>query len=149
MSIDFIPSVGQVLMCDYESDGFIRPEMQKIRHCVVVSPRYRRHTGCCLVVPFSTVEPEKVEPYHYKIPRGSYGCFDDTKDSWAKCDMLTHAAFARLERPRLQGRFSTVMLTRSHLSAIKRSVLCALGVIELQWVSDGATVKFALDMRPL
>src|SRR5438270_104042 len=115
MAIDFIPDVGQVLMCDFASDGFIRPEMQKIRHCVVVSPRYRRHTGCCLLVPFSTVAPQKAEPYHYMIPRGSYGCFDAGVDSWAKCDMLTHAAFARLERPRLQGRYSSIIMRPDHV----------------------------------
>ena len=58
-------------MCDFTT-GFKVPEMVKRRQVVVVSPRYRRHTGLCLVVPFSTVAPNEIEPHHYEIPSGTY-----------------------------------------------------------------------------
>jgi mRNA interferase MazF len=127
MPINFIPALGQILMCDFASDGFIRPEMLKIRHCVVVSPRYRRHTGCCLIVPLSTVEPEQIELHHHRIPCGKYQCLDLARDSWVKGDMLTHAGFARLERPKERGRFANVSLQDDDLQAVRRVVLCAVG----------------------
>ena len=45
MAINFTQKRGTVLMCNF--DGFKKPEMVKRRHVVVVSPRYRRHTGLC------------------------------------------------------------------------------------------------------
>ena len=95
MAIKFVPELGQVLMCDFAT-GFVRPEMQKIRHCVVVSPRCRRHTGCCLVVPLSTAAPRVIEPYHYRITPDKYSFFKAEEEIWAKADMLTHVAFTRL-----------------------------------------------------
>jgi len=131
MPINFIPEAGQILMCDFESDGFIRPEMQKIRHCVVVSPRYRRHTGCCLVVPLSTVCPDDVELYHHRIPAGTYQALDAERDSWVKGDMLTHAAFGRLDRPYENGRRARVVLNAEDLRAIRKAILAAVGLVEL------------------
>ena len=103
MPINFAPTLGQVLMCDFT--GFVAPEMQKKRHCVVISPRYRRHTGCCLVVPLSTMKPQRVEPYHYMIPANRYPYFTKDQDIWAKADMLTHAAFRRLDRVLEHGKY--------------------------------------------
>jgi len=54
MPINFHPKRGTVPMCDYTT-GFKAPEMVKRRQVVVVSPRYRRHTGFCIVVPLGTV----------------------------------------------------------------------------------------------
>jgi uncharacterized protein YifN (PemK superfamily) len=71
--INFHPKRGTVLMCDFTR-----------RPVVVVSPRYRRHTGLCLVVPFSTVRPLDVEPHHLEFPGGSYYFFDPVKSTWAK-----------------------------------------------------------------
>ena len=96
-------------MCDFRT-GFKPPEMVKLRHVVVVSPRYRRHTGLCLVVPFSTVPPYVVEPHHYEIPIGSYDFFGPTKTTWAKCDMLTCVCFERLDRLLLYGRYQAPQL---------------------------------------
>lgn len=126
-----MPDPGQILMCDFDSEGFIRPEMQKIRHCVVVSPRYRRHTGCCLIVPLSTVAPEIVEPYHYRIMLGRYQCLSPEVASWVKADMLTHAAFARLDRPKENGKFARIMLTDEDFEHTRVAVLNAIGLPHL------------------
>ena len=124
MPIDFLPLRGQILMCDY-TNGFIRPEMQKVRHCVVISPQ--RRTGTCLVVPLSTVPPEIVEPYHYMIPRHIYPCLECGTDVWAKGDMLTHAAFARLDRPKENHRFASRSLRPDHLECVVAAALAAIG----------------------
>ena len=124
MPINFLPKRGQILMCDY-TKKFIEPEMQKVRHCVVVSPE--RRTGSCLVVPLSTVPPQNVQLYHYKIPRGVYPCLECGTDVWVKGDMLTHASFARLDRPKENGRFASVHLRTVHLEAVVNAVLAAIG----------------------
>jgi len=64
-------------MCDFT--GFKPPEMVKKRPVVILSPRYRRRTGLCIVVPFSTVEPELIEPHHHRIPAGTYNFLDPVK----------------------------------------------------------------------
>src|ERR1700674_5272188 len=104
MPINFHPRRGTVLMCDFTT-GFQAPEMVKRRQVVVVSPRYRRHTGLCLVVPFSMVPPFEAEPHHYEIPPGRYDFFDRVEPVWAKCDMLTCVCFERLDRLLLYGRY--------------------------------------------
>jgi uncharacterized protein YifN (PemK superfamily) len=123
MPIQFNPRRGQILMCDFT--GFIRPEMQKVRHCIVVSPE--RRSGTCIVVPLSTSEPRPVEAHHYKIPRNVYPCLECGVDVWAKADMLTHASFARLDRPKEQGRFASRFLFPDDLQGVVDAVLAAIG----------------------
>jgi uncharacterized protein YifN (PemK superfamily) len=71
MSINFAPKAGQVLMCNFGMAS-VPPEMGKIRHVVVLSPRRRRNSGTFLVVPLSTVAPNPIEPYHYRIRANKY-----------------------------------------------------------------------------
>ena len=78
-------------------------------------------------MPLSTVAPHEVEPYHHRIVCGAYRCLDLAVDSWAKCDMLTHAAFARLDRPFQDGKRSRISLKAEDFLAIKKAVLCAIG----------------------
>src|ERR1035437_920199 len=131
MGIKFIPKPGQVLMCDFASNGFIRPEMQKVRHCVVVSPRYRRHTGCCIIVPFSTVVPDPVEPHHYKIPADKYSFFRPGEDTWAKADMTSHFSFDRLDRVLDHGRYASPSLQPEDFQGIQEAVIYALGMAHI------------------
>jgi|ERR1035437_6036159 uncharacterized protein YifN (PemK superfamily) len=123
MPILFNPSRGQILMCDFR--GFIRPEMQKIRHCIVVSPE--RRSGTCIVVSLSTSAPTTEEAHHYKISRNVYQCLECGVDVWAKADMLTHAAFARLDRPKEHGRFASRHLNSADLQGVINAVLAAIG----------------------
>jgi mRNA interferase MazF len=131
MPISFVPDHGQILMCEFDDPAFMRPEMQKIRQCVVVSPRYRRHTGCCVIVPISTVPPDPIEPYHYQLPNGTYKCLDPKEPLWIKGDMVTHAAFGRLDRPFENGRRARVVVNPEHLKAIQYSVVAAIGLLKL------------------
>jgi mRNA interferase MazF len=125
MPINFHPKRGTVLMCDFTT-GFKAPEMVKRRHVVVVSPRYRRHTGLCLVVPFSTIPPHDAEPHHVEIPTGTYDFFDPVKPTWAKGDMLTCVSFDRLDRLLLYGRYASPMLKPEDLKSIQQCVAHAL-----------------------
>jgi mRNA interferase MazF len=123
--INFHPKRGTVLMCDFTT-GFKVSEMVKRRHVVVVSPRYRRHTGLCLVVPLSTVPPHEIEAHHYEIVPGAYDFFDPAKSVWAKCDMLTCVCFERLDRVLLYGRHQAPLLREKDLRAIQLGVSRAL-----------------------
>jgi uncharacterized protein YifN (PemK superfamily) len=123
MPIIFAPDPGQILMCDFTT-GFMRPEMQKIRHCISVSPK--KHTGTCLIVPLSTQAPVPIESWHYLIPPNVYPCIDCGMDIWAKGDMLTHAAFTRLDRPKENHVKVRRLLRPDHLREVLKAVAHAI-----------------------
>jgi uncharacterized protein YifN (PemK superfamily) len=113
-------------MCDF-STGFVPPEMTKIRHVVVVSPRRRRRAGSCIVVPISTVAPNPVEGYHLRIPANTYRFFKKDTDVWAKGDMVSHVSLERLDRVLCDGRWSSPSVTAADLAAIHKLIWEALG----------------------
>jgi uncharacterized protein YifN (PemK superfamily) len=115
-------------MCDFGPNS-ISPEMSKIRHVVVVSPRRRDRSGwgCCIVVPFSTGVPRVVEPYHYRIQANKYRFFKRDADVWAKGDMVAHVSFSRLDRVFCDGKYASPQLDPDDLSAIQRLVWEAMG----------------------
>jgi len=123
--ISFKPKLGMVLMCDFR--GMVAPEMMKVRHVVVVSPRRRRSFKTCLVVPFSTVMPAPVELYHYKIAADSYSFFRSGTDVWAKADMVTHVSFERLDRVMDGGQYCSPVLSEVDVEGIRTAVWHALG----------------------
>lgn len=125
MAIPFVPQQGMVLMCDFT--GFVPPEMTKVRHVVVVSPRHRRNSGSCLVVPLSTVAPNPVEPFHYRIPANTYSFFRKNTDVWAKADLLSHVSFGRLDRVLDNFKYRSPSLNPSDLTGIQSAVWAALG----------------------
>ena len=114
-----------VLMCDFQ--GMIPPEMQKTRHVVVMSPRHRRDYQTCLVVPFSNVAPDPIEAFHLKIPANRYSFFRPDTDVWVKGDMITHVAFARLDRVKDGNRWCSPMLQTNDVEAVQTAVWHALG----------------------
>lgn len=140
MAIIYVPSPAQVLMCDFESEGFVRPEMQKVRHCVVISPRYRREWGTCLVVPFSTQPPDEVRPYHFVIARNKYRFFAPDAEIWAKANMLTHVGFPRLDRVMEGGVYCNRYLDRADFKGVMVAVLHAVGCPHLarSFLADSA-----------
>jgi len=115
-------------MCDFGPNS-MPPEMSKVRHVVVVSPRRKGGSGwgSCIVVPFSTVAPKAVEPYHYRIQANKYPFFKRDADVWAKGDMVAHVSFGRLDRVLCDGRYSSPQLDPDDLSAIQRLVWEAMG----------------------
>ena len=95
MAIHFHPEQGTILVCDFR--GFVEPEMVKRRPVVVISPRLRNRSGLCTVVPLSTTQPAKVEPYHYRLHTAP--CLPApyvNSVHWVKADMLCTVSFERL-----------------------------------------------------
>jgi len=128
MPITFTPQLGTVLMCDFGPNS-TPPEMSKIRHVVVVSPRRRGRSGwgSCIVVPFSTVAPDAVEPYHHRIQANKYRFFRRDTEVWAKGDMVAHVSFSRLDRVFCDGRYCSPQLDLDDLCAVQRLVWEAMG----------------------
>jgi len=101
--------------------------MYKERHAVVISAT----RGLTTIVPFSTVAPRTPQKYHHCIPPGKYVFFDPHEENWAKSDMLTTVSNERLDRPYVGGVRKTVMLDKEDFSAIRGTVLHALGLSRL------------------
>lgn len=99
MAIIFHPRPGQILLCDF-SQGFKEPEMVKSKRPVIIlTGAITGRANLVTVAPLSTVEPEPIQPYHYKIPKRSMpmlGKFQDS-DSWLKGDMIYTVGFHRLD----------------------------------------------------
>lgn len=98
MGLQFHPSPGAILMCDF-SNGFTAPEMVKKRPVVVISPKRKHCSGLVTVVPLSTSVPQPVENFHIKLeskylPSSNYF---QSAESWVKCDMIYRLGFARLD----------------------------------------------------
>jgi mRNA interferase MazF len=127
MTISFVPSAGDVLMCDF--DGFKPPEMTKLRPVIILSPRSRTaFPDTYIVVPTSRTPPASVEGWHCQLKRGSYSCFDQSVPIWAKCDMVTCIAARRLDRIKVAGRYNRVQIRRDDLNRVRQAVLHALGM---------------------
>ncbi|MBI4005480.1 MAG: type II toxin-antitoxin system PemK/MazF family toxin [Gammaproteobacteria bacterium] len=106
MAIEFHPKPGQILLCDF-SQGFKTPEMVKSnRPVIVITPALKYRSGLVTVVPLSTVKPEPIMSYHYRVPRN---CLPQTrifqeKDNWVKGDLIYTVGFHRLNLVRLGAR---------------------------------------------
>jgi len=89
-------------MCNF-GEGFQAPEMVKNRPVVVLSPKLKRCSGLCTVVPISTVLPDPMEKWHYKLPQASLpnAKLFIGKQSWVKGDMIYRVSFHRLDRIRI------------------------------------------------
>jgi mRNA interferase MazF len=127
MTISFVPSAGDVLVCDF--DGFRPPEMNKVRPVIILSPRSRRaFPDTYIVVPTSRTPPASVEGWHCQLKRGRYPCFDQSVPIWAKCDMVNCVAARRLDRIKVAGRYNRVQIRRDDLARVRQAVLHALGM---------------------
>ncbi len=98
MPLTFHPGAGAIVICDY-STGFQPPEMVKVRPVVVISPR-RRVGQLVTVVPLSSVAPNPIEPWHYRLPEGTYP--PARGPIWVKADMIATVALARLDRVKVK-----------------------------------------------
>jgi uncharacterized protein YifN (PemK superfamily) len=128
MLVGFMPSPGDVLMCDFS--GYAAPEIVKKRRTIVISPR-RSGQKLCLVVPVSTTPPKELRAVHVLIPAESYSCFGD-KDVWVKADLIAHVRFDRLDRVRVGGRYiPTTRISKRHFAQVQCAVLHALGLGKL------------------
>ena len=131
MAIRFVPEPGMVLMCDYNT-GFIAPEMVKVRHSIVVSPKIQNSQGLCIVVPISSVRPNPVLAYHYRFMPNAYPFFTPGRPHCAKCDMVSHVSHARLDRVQIRGKYESLKITAADLEAIRNCLLSAIGMAALK-----------------
>ena len=134
MALKFHPEPGTVLICDYGDDP-LPPEMRKRRPVIVVSPKFKRRTGLCTVVPLSTTAPDVVEPYHTVVkldpplPKPFH-----SSTAWAKCDMISAVSFARLDLiaeprgPDGRRQYRTGTISNTDLKLVLRAIVAGLGI---------------------
>jgi len=128
MAITFVPDAGDVLICDF-STGFKPPEMVKIRRVVVLSPRSRvKFPSTYIVVPISKTPPSAPDGCHCEFAARTYEFFDLVEPVWAKADMVSCVAHHRLDRIRVNGRYSRATIRKPDLHRIRVAVLHALGM---------------------
>ena len=125
LPLNFHPGPGALLMCDFS--GFQVPEMIKVRPVVVISPRRRRSSGLCTIVPLSTKAPKPVEPFHHLMDPRSVPIELGSGQSWAKCDMLYTVSLKRLSRVKGPAGHLTPQVLPEDLDAVRKGVLKALG----------------------
>lgn len=136
MPLPFHPHPGTVLVCNFDT-GFRPPEMVKVRPVVVVSPRRRRGSGLCTVVPLSSTAPDPVEPHHLQIHPESLPARLAKGQTWAKGDMLYTVSFERLDRVRDgkdrngRRRYVAPRLPPAEFQAVQRAVAIGLGLDQM------------------
>lgn len=123
MGINFHPTAGQVLMCDFA--GNKAPEIIKVRPVIVICTS--RRPGLVMVVPLSTTAPNPVQKFHHKL--SSNPMPGSTGDSWAKCDLVTSVRFERLDRIKVSARnWVTRSVGVADLQAVRNCVAIAAHV---------------------
>ncbi len=141
MAITFHPRPGQILLCDF-SQGFKAPEMVKSRRpVIVVTPKISGRHQLVTLLALSTKRPDKIMPFHYKVPRNSMpqlGRFQES-DTWVKGDMIYTLGFHRLDLIRLGKRdhrtnrrlYFEQKLGREQMKAIHTCLLHGLNLGQL------------------
>jgi uncharacterized protein YifN (PemK superfamily) len=125
MALLYQPPIASVVMCDF--DGFVVPEMVKVRPVVVIA-RHRQNRNLVTVVPLSTTQPTTLAAHHHELSTNPLpGKAHVT--CWAKCDMLATVSLHRLDRYK-SGKRQYVVPTISpqDFAAIKAGVGAALGI---------------------
>lgn len=130
MPITFVPSPGQILICDYDM-AFVPPEMRKVRRAVVISSRsynvrHGNSPGRCLVVPFSASPPKTSTPADIPFAAGLYRSL--TIPTWAICGAVASLSHARLDRVAVGKSFLSERLTAGDLDRIKTGLRHVLGL---------------------
>jgi|ERR1035437_1505512 uncharacterized protein YifN (PemK superfamily) len=126
MALSFVPRPGSIVICDFA--GYVRPEILKRRHVVVISPFRKVRSldhATVVVVPLSETAPKEVMPWHHPIPAGRYRT---VSACWAKGDLVAHVALARLDRIFDRGYRIVPVADRGDLIAIRRAVAAAIAV---------------------
>lgn len=145
MAITYSPKVGEVLECDFGQfkqltngdydkkniDGRIPPEMIKKRLVVVLNGKL----GGCLVVPISSSKNigGVNQGLHILLTSDLFRVTDfyDTRDRWAKAELVQNVSKERLYKLRDKGlRFDTY-LPRETVELVQRAVIKAISATVL------------------
>ena len=130
------PGGGQVFMCDFR---FLRkPEMQKERRAVVLSPKSVNDHHRCVVVPVSMTPPADQAIHHCFTP-GSYPFFHRTNPVWAICDHLYTVSLERLWYVTMNRKPVTTKLTAEDFNEVRSKVAKALQLESLSSTLTNAT----------
>jgi mRNA interferase MazF len=111
--------------------------MVKRRPSVVISPQMQGRPNLCTVVPISTEIPRHKMPFHLELPNLALPHPFDVGPNWVKGDMIFAASFSRLDLLRIgkgpDGKrvYATQCLSTGDLNAVRRAVLCSLGLSAL------------------
>lgn len=134
MGLRYHPKVGSLVLADY-SQGFVVPEMVKLRLAVVISPVISARQGLCTIVPLSTTAPERQMPYHYllRIPFSLPRRWSK-KEVWVKGDMVNAVGWHRLSLLSLgkdaggKRQYQTSVVAEMDLRKIRQCILHGLGM---------------------
>jgi len=119
-----IPEAGMVLMCDFH--GYVKPEIVKNRHVIVLSSKLFNSWGTVVVVPVSSGAPKKASKVHFMIPANKYPCFRADEDQWVKGNLLSHVRFARLDRVKANGQWCTPKIDEKDLGQVCAAAAAAI-----------------------
>ena len=132
MTLKYPPYAGQILLCEFH--GFVKPEMQKTRPVIVLTPRpISQKTRTAIIVPLSTTAPLTIESYHVPIVLPGQLPSHWAQECWAKCDMLYSVSFSRLGfmkmgKDKLGKRiYYQNIIDHSQLTQIRTATLVAIG----------------------
>lgn len=114
-----------VLICDFH--GAVAPEISKVRPVVVISPNHPRRAGLVTVVPLSATRPSPVRDFHHRLSQSPFP--GRATEVWAKCDLVTSVAFARLDRVRVgRGEYLVGHIDDEELLRIRLAAALSFGV---------------------
>ncbi len=131
MPIQLPPDRGEVLIGDF--NGLRFHEMEKIRPCVVISPRIASRSDLATVVCLSTTAPDKVEDYHALLTFEPIFCKRfPSPTMWIKGDMVYSISITRLSRQRDRSsggarNYPIRKLSKEDLTIVIRCVLNGIG----------------------
>ena len=126
MPLTIVPDAGDVLMCQFDGSP---PEMTKLRRVIVLTPRNRAYfPDTFLVVPVSKSRPTRPDSHHWEFKPRAYDFFDPIESVLALGNMLTCVKKSRLDRMRIQDRFSRAQISRADLNSVRSAVLHAIGM---------------------
>lgn len=124
MTINFKAKSGTILVCDF--DGYVVPEIIKVRPVVVISPNHMKRAGLYTVVPLSTTEPNPKENYHVELINPIK---NDGSIVWAKCDLVAVVRQERLDRFKIsRGTYQVFHLTKEKVEEIRKCVAISIGI---------------------
>jgi uncharacterized protein YifN (PemK superfamily) len=124
-TLGIVPEPGMVLMCDFH--GYVEPEMVKNRHVIVLSSKLINSLGTVVVVPISKNMPVPFRQFHVHFPADCYACFTPAREHWAKCNLVAHVRFDRLDRVKANGVWCTPLVSAADLAKIRAAVRHAIG----------------------
>ena len=131
MPLQYPPDRGEVLIGDFEGLRF--PEMDKIRPCIVLSPKIQSRSNLATVVCLSTTQPNVIQDYHVELEFNPIFCkkFPSPK-MWVKGDMVYSLSLSRLTRQheKLENgdrTYTVRILNNADMQKVLRCVLNGIG----------------------